>query len=250
MLRDLVEGQALEDVQAAWMRAEEPERRRWDEARLEQLRLRGEEAQAPDADSPIAHTPGNEGSGRLLPNGTAPYDNGVTYPQSTFDIGNLLDQDDAFLPLLDAPPLLAVLSQVCGAGGFETADEKPADSPYHGIVRCGGVGGRVVPSEANEEGYLTWHRDKPAADNWPLPNYRLIKVFIAIFDIPESGGATVRRHSPTQKPHAVDSSFAFSAGGGAWKPSVCDAAADDAGSELRRRRDSRGAVSLRDAEPH
>ena len=42
------------------------------------------------------------------------------------------------------------------------------------------------------------HRDKPAADNWPLPNYRLIKVFIAIFDIPESGGATVRRHSPTQ----------------------------------------------------
>lgn len=198
MLRDLVEGQALEDVQAAWMRAEEPERRRWDEARLEQLRLRGEEAQAPDADSPIAHMRGNEGSGRLLPNGTAPYDNGVTYPQSTFDIGNLLDQDDAFLPLLDAPPLLAVLSQVCGAGGFEAADEKPADSPYHGIVRCGGVGGRVVPSEANEEGYLTWHRDKPAADNWPLPNYRLIKVFIAIFDIPESGGATVRRHSPTQ----------------------------------------------------
>ena len=94
------------------------------------------------------------------------------------------------------------------------------------------------------------HRDKPAADNWPLPNYRLIKVFIAIFDIPESGGATVRRHSPTQKPHAVDSSFAFSAGGCTWKPSVRDAAACHTGSELRRRRDSRGAVSLRDAEPH
>jgi hypothetical protein len=34
---------------------------------------------------------GNEGRGRLLPNGTAPYDNGTSYmyPQSTFDVGNL-----------------------------------------------------------------------------------------------------------------------------------------------------------------
>lgn len=40
-----------------------------------------------------------------------------------------------------------------------------------------------MPSDSNEHGYLTWHRDKPAADGWPVPNYRLVKVFVAIFDI-------------------------------------------------------------------
>eukprot|EP01051_Picozoa_sp_SAG22_P014229 SAG22_NODE_1695_length_3796_cov_3.361915_4_plen_78_part_00 len=43
------------------------------------------------------------------------------------------------------------------------------------------------------------HRDKPPADGWPLPNYRLIKVFVAIFDISEGGGGTVSTKKATQQ---------------------------------------------------
>lgn len=186
----VLEGEALARTQEAWLRAEAPERARWDAARAEKLRLHGDAARPPDADSPIAHYAGFEASGRLLANGTAPYDNGKSYPMSTFDLPALAGQDPIFLDILDSPKILPLLSQVCGAGGYERADESSADSPYHGVVHCGGCSGRVVPSESNEEGYLTWHRDKPAADGWPLPNYRLIKIFTAIFDIPLNGGAT------------------------------------------------------------
>ena len=90
----LCEGDELARLQAAWMRAEAPERARWDDARAEKLRLHGDLARAADADTPVAHFRGNEGTGRLLPNGTAPYDNGRSYPQSTFDLGGLLAEDD------------------------------------------------------------------------------------------------------------------------------------------------------------
>jgi hypothetical protein len=62
----------------------------------------------------------------------------------------------AFLDLIDHPRLLPLLSEVCGCGGL--LDGVPAESPYHGVVRTGGMSGRVVPSEANEQGYLSWHR--------------------------------------------------------------------------------------------
>jgi hypothetical protein len=61
-----------------------------------------------------------------------------------------------FLDLIDHPKLLPLLSEVCGCGGL--LDGVPAESPYHGVVRTGGMSGRVVPSEANEQGYLSWHR--------------------------------------------------------------------------------------------
>ena len=35
-----------------------------------------------------------------------------------------------------------------------------------------------------------WHHDHPAPDGWPNPSYRNIKVFVAIFDIPQNGGPT------------------------------------------------------------
>jgi hypothetical protein len=152
VIEGVLEGESLERAQAAWLRAEEPERRRWDAARAENLRLRGHVARPADADSPIAHYKGYEGSGRLLANGTAPYDNGVSYPQSTFDLPKLCASDpEAFLGVLDSPKLLPLLSevcldhyrgpagsdecmstQVCGAGGFLSAEETSADSPYHG----------------------------------------------------------------------------------------------------------------------
>ena len=130
LIPGIVEGEALARTQAAWLRAEAPERSRWDAARAEKLRMHGDTARPADADSPIAHYKGFEGSGRLLANGTAPYDNGVSYPASTFDIPKLITQDpEVFLELLDSPKLLPLLSQVCGAGGFESADETSADSP-------------------------------------------------------------------------------------------------------------------------
>jgi hypothetical protein len=63
----------------------------------------------------------------------------------------------------------------------ETEHYRADGSPYNGMMRAGGMGGRVVPSEGNHGadgqcGYISWHRDKPPADMWPLPNYRLIKV--------------------------------------------------------------------------
>ena len=50
---------------------------------------------------------------------------------------------------------------------------------------------------------------------WPLPNYRLVKVFVAIFDIPTRGGATAvlpGSHRLTGQPREV---LARSFGGGA-----------------------------------
>lgn len=95
----LAEGDELVRLQAAWMRAEAPERARWDEARAENLRLHGDQAHDPDPDTPVAHSRGVDGGqpemgGRLLPNGTAPYDNGRSYPQSTFDLSDLVAHDD------------------------------------------------------------------------------------------------------------------------------------------------------------
>ena len=34
------------------------------------------------------------------------------------------------------------------------------------------------------------HRDKPPADMWPLPNYRIVKCFLNVYDVPENGGET------------------------------------------------------------
>ena len=33
-------------------------------------------------------------------------------------------------------------------------------------------------------------RDKPPADHWPLPNYRVIKVLMNFWDVRADGGAT------------------------------------------------------------
>ena len=63
------------------------------------------------------------------------------------------------------------------------------------MMRAGGMGGRIVPSEGNHGadgrcGYISWHRDKPPADMWPLPNYRMIKCFLNVYDVAENGGET------------------------------------------------------------
>ena len=57
-------------------------------------------------------------------------------------------------------------------------------------MRCQGMGGRIVPPEGNGTGYISWHRDKPPADSWPLPNYRMIKCFLNVYGTSPNGGET------------------------------------------------------------
>eukprot|EP01047_Picozoa_sp_COSAG01_P055561 COSAG01_NODE_6200_length_3797_cov_318.655760_4_plen_285_part_00 len=128
--------------------------------------------------------------------------------RSFFDIPKLFEADDVFLNLIDRPKVVELLSRLVGLGGLDAGNDErrliqgevtsrykgfPASrhSPYHGIAQAGGCQARVVPSsEANSHGYISWHRDKPPADGWPLPNYRVIKVLINLWDIAEDGGGT------------------------------------------------------------
>ena len=36
----------------------------------------------------------------------------------------------------------------------------------------------------------SWHRDKPPADCWPLPNYRVVKAIVNFWDVAANGGPT------------------------------------------------------------
>ena len=81
-----------------------------------------------------------------------------------------------------------------------------------GCMRVWGMGGRVVPS--NSDGYsklqqlsllagfpshkshekrrctARWHHDQPLPDDSGNPNYRTVKVFVSLWDLPVGGGAT------------------------------------------------------------
>ena len=168
---EVVVGGELRRLQHAWQRAQQPQRERWEAAKREVLA------------SGVNHP-------SLLPNGTYAYESGRFYPESTFDIPNLLEQDDAFLELVDHPKLVGLLSAVVGSAGVTTPHYRADGSPYNGVMRVGGMSGRVVPPEGNEVGYIGWHRDKPPADSWPLPNYRIIKCFLNVYDVQPNGGET------------------------------------------------------------
>lgn len=121
--------------------------------------------------------------------------------------------------------MVALLELLVGLGGITTEERKPQGSPYNGVASVGGFQARTVPSENNDEGYISWHRDKPPvpdtivpvfidtsclcstvahgrgvltdhclfteqADDWPLPNYRVIKVLMNFWDVAANGGAT------------------------------------------------------------
>ena len=87
-----------------------------------------------------------------------------------------------------------------------------------GCMRVWGMGGRVVPS--NSDGYsklqqlsllagfpshkshekrcctARWHHDQPLPDDSGNPNYRTVKVFISLWDLPVGGGATAGANPP------------------------------------------------------
>jgi hypothetical protein len=98
---EVVCGEQLQRLQQAWDKAAAPERVRWESAKADVLR------------SGVQHP-------SLLPNGTYAYDSGRFYPESTFDLGNLLSKDDVFLEIIDHPKLVPLLSAVVGSGGIDT----------------------------------------------------------------------------------------------------------------------------------
>lgn len=102
---------------------------------------------------------------------------------------DLLSCDDIFIDLVDSPKLVPLLSMVAGRGGLDPGDSI-GSSGYHGTMRVGGMVGRVVPSEDNDEGYTRWHHDHPQPDDPDNPSYRNVKLFVYLWDVPIDGGET------------------------------------------------------------
>jgi hypothetical protein len=107
-----------------------------------------------------------------------------------FDIRNLLTLDDVFIDMVDSPAVVPLLSRVTGNYQALEPDRKLSSGGSDGCMWVGGMGGRVVPSEGNADGYTRWHRDKPSSYANGNPSYRHVKVFTNLWDIPANGGAT------------------------------------------------------------
>jgi hypothetical protein len=107
-----------------------------------------------------------------------------------FDIPDLLESDDVFIDVLDSPAVVPLLSRITGDHhALDTAQTLSA-SATKGCMWAGGLGGRVVPSQGNEDGYTRWHRDKDSSSSTDNPSYRHVKIFTNLWDIPVGGGAT------------------------------------------------------------
>jgi ectoine hydroxylase-related dioxygenase (phytanoyl-CoA dioxygenase family) len=47
-----------------------------------------------------------------------------------------------------------------------------------------------VPQDGNADGYISWHRDKPPADCWPLPKNRVVKAMVYFWGVAVNEGCT------------------------------------------------------------
>ena len=148
VLPDAIDATLLREIQEAWTRVVEPVQKQWAEDIQQGEGIDGLFFKKPPASS-IA----------------APTTRGPVLYRTFFDIPNFLEQDDAFLNLIDRPKVVALLERLVGLGGVTTEERTPQQSPYHGVASVGGFQARTVPSENNEEGYISWHRDKPPADH-------------------------------------------------------------------------------------
>jgi hypothetical protein len=82
----------------------------------------------------------------------------------------------------------------------------------------------VIPSDTETHGPYSWHNDQPLPDDGSNPNYRTVKVFIGLFDLPAGGGATavvVRSWPPFSSASAAasssSSSSSASAASSSWR---------------------------------
>ena len=147
--------------------------------------------------------------------------------RSFFDISNVLALDDVFIDMIDSPAVVPLLSRVTGNPRALSPDSTIAAAASDGCMWVGGMGGRIVPSEGNADGYTKWHRravtprtpchphapalaaltvvrcspfrrrsvrcrDKPSSypsesHGFTNPSYRHVKVFTGLWDIPVNG---------------------------------------------------------------
>lgn len=112
--------------------------------------------------------------------------------QLYFDLRDLMALDDVFIDMIDSPALVPVMSRLCGTPEALDPDKFSTvrAAGYTGCMRLGDMGGRIVPSDGDTDGYTRWHHDQPLPDDAANPNYRTVKVFVGIWDLPANGGAT------------------------------------------------------------
>ena len=226
VLPNAVQPALLQRLQAAWRQPEAAAREQWQRDRAGGGGIRGQNFAVAPVGGPRVH-------------------------RTFFDIPEFLEQDDAFLDLIDLPAVVRLVEKVCGLGSLHVEPDRswvggfPASdkSAYHGVAQCSGFQARVVPSDGNADGYISWHRgasnhmqspihqptvqptaqpanafspwelrrpphhvladtnvslsrrlggrvDKPPADCWPLPGYRVVKALVFLSDVPANAGAT------------------------------------------------------------
>ena len=107
-----------------------------------------------------------------------------------YDVPNLLSEDDCFIDMIDSPALVPLMSHITGSPQALDPSSSIKAAGYTGCMRVGGMAGRVIPSSINTHGPYSWHNDQPLPDDNHNPNYRSVKVFVGVFDLPKNGGAT------------------------------------------------------------
>ena len=162
---DVLSGDALQQAQSAWLRAQDQTQREWEAAK-------------------------QGGSGRAADN--LRFANRNVY-RTFFDIPKLLEVDDVFVDIVDSPVLVPLLSRVAGNPRGLDPESSIAATSYDGTMRIGGMVGRVVPSVENENGYTRWHFDHKRPDELSRltnPSFRNTKLFVYMWDVPFEGGET------------------------------------------------------------
>jgi hypothetical protein len=154
-VRNVLNADQLQRLQAQWRQAQEPIRALWDEAKLIAGNFIGEDFQPEERFAHIPH-------GRLW------FD--MPLPQLFQEAAG---GDPVMLDIIDPPRLVQILEQIIGPD-----------------VRLVGIQPRTVPPEQNQ-GYTTWHRDgiQPPS-HWPHPHARIVKAFVHVFDVAEDQACT------------------------------------------------------------
>ena len=198
-VENVLSGESLARVQAAWAEAEAPSKASWLEARRHNSGIARHSFTRADEGHPVVSRKYFGITGLTYGSNTSLNPAGKPF----------LELDPAFIDLIhnDSSPGSEELWQVAErvlvgpAPGdlelFRAGLEAPTvGNPKHprgstqrgGSVRCTGCGPRTYVPDADRKGYTYWHRDTSRPDAWPVPSTRTIKAFIYIHDVSENGG--------------------------------------------------------------
>ena len=98
-----------------------------------------------------------------------------------YDIPNLLAEDDVFLDMIDSPALVPVLSRITGTPDALDPQSSLRAAGYTGCMRVGGMGGRIVPTESDTDGYTRWCADSPQISPQPASDHHLTVPHLSLF---------------------------------------------------------------------